>query len=211
MRNPRSSRIPRTRRTGAIVACAALALSLVGCTTTEEDPTSEDTARPTSSPTDEPTTGATPTPTPTTPISIEVTAACEDLVPLQALYNFNPNFGIAPDYAPAPGTLPAEAVELDGVACGFVNQTSGVNIEFAVAHLIPEELQKAKDALVVSNDPVPTYVGEEAYFTVEDEVGQAQVFTGEYWLVARSSAFYEPGDNAGLVNSVVENLNTLQP
>ncbi len=141
-----------------------------------------------------------------------MTVDCAAVLPSQTLYDFNPNVGVQSDYTPAEGTLPAVLVdEQNGAACGFVNQTSGEQIEFAVAHLLPEEAQRRKDALVVGNDPVPIYAGDEGYFALIDGVGQAQVFAGDYWIVGRSTAFYEPGDHAALVSSVVENVVALQP
>lgn len=213
-RSPRpcSPRARRALRAGVLAVCTvAVAASLAACTDTGEpsdDGAATSTAQPSESPSGEP--SATPSPTPT-PISVPLTVDCEALVPLQAVYDFNPNFGFDADYTPTTGTMPAELVELEGTACGFVNLTSGETIEFAVAHLVPHELQKAKDDLIVANDPVPIYVGDEGYFTIMDEMGHAQVFTGEYWLVARSSAFYEPGDHAALVNAVTESLQSLQP
>jgi hypothetical protein len=140
-----------------------------------------------------------------------VNIACDALVPAQALYDFNPNFSVDPSYSPEANTLPATIAADRGAACGYVNQTSGEVIEVAVAHLEAAELQKAKDAAAASGAPVSAYGGDAGYFAVESGHGQAQAFTGEYRIVARSTAFEEPGDHASLVSAIVTTVSTQHP
>ena len=52
---------------------------------------------------------------------------------------------------------------------------------------------------------VPTY-GDEAYFSIEGDVGIAQVFQGPYWIVVESPAFFEPGDATEIVQSIIDGL-----
>ena len=55
---------------------------------------------------------------------------------------------------------------------------------------------------------VPTY-GEEAYFEVENGVGTAIVFQGEYWLVIASESFAEPGEPTEIIDSALAALTAL--
>ena len=61
----------------------------------------------------------------------------------------------------------------------------------------------------MSSNAVPTYgtpPDVEGFFLLSGGVGQAQVFTGEYWVVVESESMFEPGDAQQLVASVLENL-----
>ena len=52
---------------------------------------------------------------------------------------------------------------------------------------------------------VPTY-GDEAYFSVTGGIGTAIVFQDDYWLVATSIDFAEPGDPSDLIDAALAQL-----
>ena len=52
---------------------------------------------------------------------------------------------------------------------------------------------------------VPTYGGVD-YFEMKDGIGTANVFSGDYWIVARSVEFFEPGDAESLITAVKTHL-----
>jgi hypothetical protein len=177
---------------------ALLAGILAGCAPTPAPAATgepSETSQPT--PSDEPTTPA--------PAGQPVDVACDELVSAQTIYDFNPNFGLVDDWAPEAGTDAARAVDLQGVACRWQNQTSGDTIDLSVASLPEAELEALKNAAVLESTMVPTY-GEEAYFSVADGVGTAIVFERSYWLVATSGYFFEPGDAADIVNAALSAL-----
>lgn len=153
---------------------------------------------------------ATPTPTPTPePTGTPVAFVCDQILTAQDAYDFNPNYGTAPAYEPADGSLAATAVKYSGVACGWSNQTSGEVIAVSVAQ--PEERLSTslKDAAIADSQVVPTYSTSadiEGFFTVVDGSGQVQVFTSTYWITLSSPAFFEPGDAQSLVATVLSNL-----
>ncbi|BDZ44234.1 hypothetical protein GCM10025866_01430 [Naasia aerilata] len=157
------------------------------------------TTAPVGAPSTEPT--PSPTPTETGPTSVPVTQTCDQLVPAQALYDYNPNFAPVPDYTPAAGTDAALIESYQGVACGWSNLSSGNTVEIAVAHLGSEDIEKLANSLVLTTPSVPTYGGVD-YFKYANGVGTANAFSGDYWIVARSAEFFEPGDAAQLVASV---------
>jgi hypothetical protein len=182
------------------VAAAAFALALLaGCTPTDDD-------GPTGAPTTGPGETSAPTPEPTSqPTGTPVTVSCDQLVSPDTLYIYNPNFGAVDDFTPSEGSPAASALNYEGVACRWQNQTNGQNIDVSVAHLDDETLTSLKNAAFEESEMVPTY-GEEAYFAVEGGAGVARVFQGPYWVVAESPAFFEPGDATEIVQSVLAAL-----
>jgi hypothetical protein len=187
---------------GAAGVLSVLALS--GCTPPASSPTSTPTATHTSTATAGPKPAATPT-DPPTPVGL----TCDQVLSADQLYAFNPNFGTDPGYAPKGGTKAAEVVGEQGIACGFLNQTSNSVIEVAVAKPSANATTALKNDAVTKSHVVPTYgipPEIEGYFTMNGDVGEAQVFTNGYWLVVSSKDFAEPGDPQPLVASVVQNL-----
>ena len=135
-----------------------------------------------------------------------VTVTCDELVTPQQMYDFNPNFGDDPGYKPAAGSLAATAVADKGIACAWLNQTSGVVIQISVAKPDTANMTALEDAAVTSSTAVPTYGVPQGYFSTAR--GEAQVFTGPFWIaaVAPTNTFGEPGDPAQLLQYVQQNL-----
>ena len=191
----------RTRRT--LVAVLPLSvLLLTACVPTEQatpsgSPTTSASASASATPSATPTASA----APATPVTI----GCDTLISLQEMYDFNPNFSAKADYSPAAGSLGAEAVQHKGIACAWINQTSGELIEISVASPGETVLTAMKNELVTTSNPVPTSEVE-GYFIVESGVGTAQAFDDPYWIVATSSLFFEPGDVAPLLTAAIANL-----
>jgi hypothetical protein len=151
---------------------------------------------------------ATPTPTPTEPPT-PVTLTCEQVVTPQQLYDFNPNYGTDPGYAPEANSLQAAIVSDQGVACGFLNQTSNAVIEVAIAKPAESSMTARKNTTAGASQVVPTYgvpPTVEGYFTVTGGAGQAQIFSNGYWIVLQSKEFAEPGDAQPLAAAVLQNL-----
>lgn len=186
------------------IALAAV-LALAGCTTADEAPGT--TQPPAASGTPAPEGTAEPTPEPTEePLPFE--AACADLLTLEQMYAFNPNFGEAPGYAPESDAV-ASVAEAQGTVCGWSNQTSGDLVELGVATL-PENAYAAQvGRAAVDSNAVPTYGTPpevEGFFSQSGGVGQAQVFADGYWIVLESVEFLEPGDAEQLLSAVRGNL-----
>jgi hypothetical protein len=92
-----------------------------------------------------------------------------------------------------------------GLACAWVNQTSGELIEVSVANLPAAHLTQLKNDLVTTSNSVPTYEVE-GYFKVNGSTGEAQAFSDPYWIVATSTAFFEPGDAQPIVAAAIAAL-----
>ena len=180
-------------------ATAAMLIGLLaGCA-----PTSA--AEPSSPPSDPPSTPSAEPTEPTEPTTVPIEEDCDTLVSPDAMYAYNPNFGLVDDWQPESGSAAADAVALDGVACQWLNQTSADTIDLSVASLDDDAIEALKNESVEESTMVPTY-GDEAYFEVEDGVGTAIVFDGNYWLVASSTYFFEPGDATEIVESALSAL-----
>lgn len=206
---PRPSRIRSTRLVTVGAVAAAAGLLLAGCTpAAEEEPTASESA---AAPSPTATAGvpaSTPAPSATAapePDGTPVAFGCDDVLTLDEMYAYNPNFGRQDDYAPADGTAQAEVVAEQGISCQWVNLTSGATIEVGVSQLGDDEIVDRHEALQASSSAVPTF-GAEGYFTVVDGVGEAQVFSGPYRIVATSTAFIEPGEATQIVQSAIDGL-----
>ena len=179
----------------AVTACAPETAATPNTSTTP-------TVAPTGTP--EPTASATAVPG-STPVTID----CNTLISPQAMYDYNPNFGLSESYKPAAGTEAADIAGAAGLVCAWVNQTSGETVEVAVANLTAERLTELKNAFVTSSNSVPTYgdpTKVEGYFKLTDGVGAAQAFAGPYWISAASASFYEPGDAQPVVVAAIAGL-----
>jgi len=203
---PRQLHPSRFRPAGLTLVAAASVALLAGCTT--GTPEASATGAPTTAPATaatEPTAAPTETAEPPTPFEI----ACDALVTADQLYEFNPNFGAAPDYEPSAEHV-VTAVETDaGTACGYLNQTSGEIIEIAVATPTASASEERRNEAAMTSKPVPTYGTPpevEGYFVQAGGTGEAQVFHGPYWVVVDSEALFEPGDAQQLVAAVLANL-----
>lgn len=199
------------RAIGVITVLSAGALGLTACGSGDDtSPTTLPTVSATT--TDAPTAPpASPTPVPTEtdePIQ-PLGLSCDELLTLDNIYAYNPNFGVDPDYQPS-SALAERAIELGGTSCGLLNQSSGATIEYAAAKVSPSTLATLKADAATTATAVPTYGTPptvDGFFINEAGVGTAQVFsTGTTWLITSSGDFYEPGDAERLVRSMLANV-----
>ena len=207
-----TARSTRRRAVLALSAGAVFALALSGCASATA-PTPSGSAAATSGASAEPSASAAPTPTPTpTPEATgsPIAQTCDELLTLQDVYDFNPNYGTAPGYAPAAGGLAETAASYSGLTCGWSNQTSGELIEASVVAPNDVLMTTLKQQADADSQAVPTYGTPptvDGFFTYTGGTGQAQVFTGTYWVTLSSPAFYnEPGAAEGLMSAVLAHL-----
>jgi hypothetical protein len=188
----------------ATAAGLAATVALAGCAPSASPaPSPSRTATASAAPAKTPLPVVTPT-APTTPVGL----TCGQVLTADQLYAFNPNYGVDPSYAPKDGSLEKKITDWQGVACGLLNQTSGDIIQVAVAKPPVDVLENLKNSAITDSKPVPTYgvpPEVEGYFK-PGTAGQVQIFRGPYWIVAESSAFFEPGDAAPLMQSVMGNV-----
>lgn len=111
------------------------------------------------------------------------------------MYDFDPNFGLQQDYSPAAGSPAATSVGSGGVACSWLQQTSGDTIEISVAQ--PDAAALADLRAAAGADSSGT-----EFFSSTGDVGTIQAFTGPYWVVATSTYFLAVEDARPLLDSV---------
>jgi hypothetical protein len=187
-----------------ITVAAALALALSGCV--PGGTASPSTSASPSEPGGGPSSTASQAPgdpagaLPATPVTID----CNELVSLQAVYDFNPNYGNQPDFTPPAGSNAATIAASEGTVCNWVNQTSGENFIVAVAQPAPDQLAAVRSAAEAGTPA--SGIGDVAYFSSAGGVGEAQVFAGPYWLVAASSAFFDADTAKPLIDSALSAL-----
>jgi hypothetical protein len=186
----------------AAIVGLAVALSLTGCLPPGGDEPSGEPSEP------GPTTSVTPSSSPSTPSEAPpeekptpLSIPCASVVDAQTMYDFNPNFGLLDSFNPGATTLAARAIAEAGTACRWINQTSGVTIDFGLSSPGPTAFAEAK-AAARSGTPV-SGLGDEAYFAASGGVGVLQAFTGGVWITAASEYFSAAQDAETLVADAV--------
>lgn len=202
----------RPLRTSTAAAVAALLLSgavaLTACAPADDDASATGSATATTEPSASATTGepdATTTPTTDPDVGEPIDMTCDQLVTPEQMYEYSPNVSLLDDYTPEAGSKAEQAVSYKGVACQWVQNSSGSAINISVAKLDEATINALANVAVEESNSVPTY-GAEGYFGVFDGNGQAEVFDGSYWIVARSAEFLEPGDVEQLMGFIQQNL-----
>jgi hypothetical protein len=210
------NRIADSRLRSMVVALAAtVALGLAGCVPgpgTPASPRPSGSSTPSASPSASASSSTSATASPSTSPSPSVAPAgtptkipCGTLVSAQAVYDFNPNFGLDSTFSPKSGTAAATAVADQGTACSWLNQTSRDTFTIAVARPAAAEFASLK-AKASTGTPA-SGLGDAAYFSTSGGVGRVDVFTGKYWLVATSVYF---STAAGARNLVTAALGALE-
>jgi len=127
-----------------------------------------------------------------------VKVSCDQLISLQALYDYNPNLVLDSQYVPVAASLAEQAIKDQGIACAWVNETSGEQIVVTVSQPGGAHLSQIANDLVSSSNAVPTYQVE-GYFQMNGNVGVAQAISDPYWITTSSTSFLEPGDAAPII------------
>jgi len=185
------------RRSATVSVAAAALLALTACVEAPNAP------QLTGTPTSTPTASAAPTTAPELDAdALPLDLACDELVDLDAVYQFNPNLALLGPYSPADGSPAAAALAAGGVACRWVLESGGAGMDLSVARLPEDRIRELKNEAFTTSEMVPTY-GDEAYFEVEGGFGTAIVFERDIWLVITSEMFAEPGEPTGIVESAL--------
>ena len=195
----------RTLLLAAPLLVTMLTLSACGPTL---DPRSASTPTPTTTATS--TASATPTataspgpdasPTPRVETGTPIGLSCNDVVTPQQIYDYNPNYGLVNGFVPQSGSLAGQAVAAHGLACRWLNQSSGATIDVSVAHLDAKSTAIRKDYLASTSTSVSNF-GPDGYFDQGDVGSAAQAFPGEFWVTGTSIAFFTAEDASSIMGS----------
>ncbi len=196
----------RRLRAGLVLVTGTLAIAaLTGCSPAAT-PAASGSSTPSASASATPSETPTPTPTPT-PAGAAVALSCGELLTLDDVYAFNPNYGTAPGFT-ATSENAKTAVSYQGIACGLLNQSSGEMVEISVALPNPVLMISLTDQAIAGSNPVPTYGSApvSGFFKNKGGAGEAQVFTDKYWVTLSSPVFGEPGDAERLMSAALSHL-----
>lgn len=208
-----SPRVARASRAATLSVAAIVALTaLTACgassgSTGTPTPGETASATPTASATETP--AATAAPTSDAVISAPVGVTCDQLLSAQDIYSYNPNYVALPQAAPAVDSKAGQIAGMNGLTCQWKNGTSDYTIDLGLAKLTADQLTSLKNIAFAAGGSVPTYgdpTSVEGYFNVNGPKGQAQVFTGSYWLTLSSDEFLEPGDAQQLLVAAIPHL-----
>ena len=184
-------------RAGLLATALGVSIGLTGCIQSPNalpGYTPSASAAPSAAPT------ASPTPTATLQKFAE---DCTTLLTAAQVYTFNPNYVVDPGYAPKPGSVAAAIAADLGQTCGWINETSGTEVEVAITAL-PADQWTAARAAAADGTPIST-AGEHGFFAVKNGVGSAQLFFGTLWLDVSSVDFTTATDAEALYPVVVRN------
>ncbi len=188
-------------RIGIATAILAASLGLTGCIQSSAPlPNNGASDSPSLSPTATSPVGATPSATPARP---KFTENCTTLLTAAQVYAYNPNYVVDSAYAPKPGSVPASIAAHGGQTCGWINETSGAEVEVAITTLPADQWAKAK-AAASGGTPISSG-GKTGYFAVTHGIGSAQLFFGAFWLDVSAADFATAADAETLYPVVVQN------
>ncbi len=139
-------------------------------------------------------------------IGAVVNLACANLITPQNMYDYNPNFSNISGWTPAAGTSAQQAVQWNGLACHWINDTSNDPIDVSVASIVDRgTMVQLRAEAAAAGTPVSN-LGDAAYFQTIGGDGELQVFAGNYWLTFRSPWFGGGNDADPLPADALANL-----
>lgn len=186
-----------TRTVSALALSFAVLAGASACAIPEPTPTDAATGSPSTAPSA--------TSTPEAPVDgLPVIRSCDELLSPSTIFAYNQNFVAEDAYTPLAGTKAREAVDLGGLVCAWVNQTSGEILTVAVANPTTAELEEVK-AETASAKAAVTYEG---YFTAGEDDALAQAFSNQCWIVVETDFAMGESEIEPFVTSVVTSLNS---
>ncbi|MEO6944384.1 MAG: hypothetical protein ABI053_06700 [Lacisediminihabitans sp.] len=196
-------------RSAVIVTIGTLTvLGLAGCKDSipTATPSTSNSVTPTESTSPVPETSTSPTPSaaashaPGTPISVD----CNGLISRQAMYDFNPNYSLQAGSNLKTDSAGSVARGYKGLACSWINQTSGNLIFVSVAHPAASDLATLKNT--AARGTAVSGIGDAAFFSKTGQTGQLQVFSGPFWISTSSDFYGTPEDARQLAKDAVASL-----
>jgi len=131
-----------------------------------------------------------------------VDADCDDLLDEDAVYAFNPNTAFDESYVGPIDSNAATAVELGGIACSWVNQSSGDRFTISVAHPSTEQLSVFES----ESASAPRALEYDGTFDGDDDAASTSAVVGPYWVTGNFEFFVEQGDVTPIMLEVIDEL-----
>lgn len=184
---------------------SAFVLTLAGCASNPSPDSIESSA-----PNKETSQIASGIPTPSTPAPVldettQLNKSCSDLISIEALYDFNPNFTYDASVSPEKGSLGEIAIEKSGIHCSYLNLSNGDRIDISVAQFSSTSISDWSKKLTETSRPTDTFGKTPevlGFFSRSNNEGVSQVIQGNTWIAITSSTFYEAIDSAALMSQI---------
>lgn len=153
-------------------------------------------------------------PTPSTPAPVldetnPIYKACSELISIEALYDFNPNFAYDTSISPDSGSLGAKAKDKSGVFCSYVNLSNGDRIDVSVAQFSPISISDWTKKIAETSRPTDAYgasPGILGFFSRSNNEGVSQAVQGNTWVAITSNTFFEAVDSVPLMSQVLHSV-----
>lgn len=192
-------------------AITGLCLVLTGCGIFPTNSTQSTTS---SSPVPEASKIASAITTPSTPAPVlddtnPIYKACSELISIEALYDFNPNYSYDSSASPSSGSLGEKALQKSGVFCSYVNLSNGNRIDVSVAQIPTASSADWNKKVAETSRPTDAYGSSPdvlGFFARSNNEGVAQAIQGTKWVAITSTTFFEAGDAAALMSQVLHSL-----
>ena len=147
-------------------------------------------------------------------IGLATGLTCDDVLSADDLYALKggTNIALNAKATPASGSMAARLVALKGIACVYVNESSGDKFAVGVARPTTSSMPQVASTIQReqgSANRVPTYsviTGAVGYFKVYSGIGLASVLTPTYWYSVSSTTFETSRDAKQIVQLIQKSL-----
>lgn len=184
---------------GGVILASTVALT--GCVAEASPPTSSATPSKTSTTSASPIASKTPTssgtPTSEPLVAEKMDRSCEEIFPLDRLYEFDSNLGLIPGQTPTVSSSANAQLALEGITCALTNLSSGATTEVIVTKLTEKSAAAKKKELdsVATQGSYQVETGLTAAFA-----GQTGQFVKNTYLVSVASTDFASAVDASRIS-----------
>lgn len=140
-------------------------------------------------------------------VGVKIETKCEDVISLQELYDFNPNFALDQSSPALSQEIANNFDSLKGLTCVYKNLTSGELIQLSLAKISDGSVPYLKQLLSESGQSAGSTSGSEASsFTSQDGMGTSQIILRNYWISVSSQSFLSSTDAEQFVAPLLNRL-----
>ena len=171
-----------------VVAITALGLSSCASEPEKASISATSTPKPTVTlQTPSPTLVTTTAPTPQILTGEKIDKSCEQVFPLERLYEFDPNIALVPGEFSISNEVTNKQIELGGISCSLTNLSSGITTQIVITKLSTDSVSIQKNLI----DQAMAGGG----YKVNNEIsgsfisGTGQFLKNSYWVSVSSSSF----------------------
>lgn len=134
--------------------------------------------------------------------------SCDDLLTVEELYTYNPNFALDRELAPIFSSTAKEFEGYKGITCSYLNLSSGNIIQISVAKLDPPSSLKVQDKLLSSNNSAEQDPANETttLFSMNGDTGNLTLLRNSYFISVHSNQFAQQEEAMKFVTPILAKL-----